>query len=55
MKRINVYITEFEHQEISRQASALGIGFSEMLRRVLDLFIDQEKHGQGKQKAAKQD
>ena len=43
MKRTNLYITEKQHDEVSKDAEERGINFSEMFRKIVDHYYEQKK------------
>ena len=43
MKRTNLYLTENQHKEVSREAEERGINFSEMFRKIVDYYLEREK------------
>ncbi len=45
MIRINAYITDYQHKQVTKQAKVAGIKFSEMLRRLLDEKLRAGKNG----------
>lgn len=42
MKRINSYISDPQHEKLKQVAEAKGIGVGEVLRRVLDDWLERE-------------
>lgn len=42
MKRFNIYLSETQRERLNNKASALGIPFSELVRRVLDAWLESE-------------
>ena len=40
MKRTNIYITEKQHKNVSKEAKDRGINFSEMFRKILDNYLE---------------
>jgi hypothetical protein len=40
MKRTNIYLTDAEHKAIMKEAKRLGITAAEVVRRVLDQWIE---------------
>ncbi len=43
MKRTQIYLTEKEKKTIKEYSTELGISKSEMIRRIIDLYIDNQK------------
>jgi len=43
MKRTNLYITEKQHNNVSKDAEERGINFSEMFRKIIDCYYDNKK------------
>ena len=43
MKRTNLYLTEKQHEAISKEAESRGINFSEMFRKIIDNYLEKEK------------
>jgi len=43
MKRTNLYLTERQHDQISKEAEERGINFSEMFRKIVDNYLEREK------------
>jgi len=43
MKRTQIYLTEKEKTVIKKYANDLGISKSEMIRRIIDLYIDHQQ------------
>ena len=50
MKRKDFYLTEYEIDQLNKEAKKLGITFSELLRRVVDrhLEVENDKNKQRK-------
>jgi hypothetical protein len=42
MKRTNLYLTEKQHEEISKEAKDRGINFSEMFRKIIDYYLERK-------------
>lgn len=47
MKRINIYLTETQVKRLKEKADALGIKFSELVRRALDSWLESEDAKKG--------
>ena len=43
MKKIQMYLTENELEKLRKEAINIGISLSELIRRILDVYIDKEK------------
>jgi predicted DNA binding CopG/RHH family protein len=43
MKRTNLYLTEKQHDQVSKEAEERGINFSEMFRKIIDNYLEREK------------
>ena len=43
MKRTNIFITQKQHSEVSKEAEERGITFSEMFRKIVDNYLEKEK------------
>ena len=43
MKRTNIYITNKQHEAVSKEAEERGINFSEMFRKIVDKYLEREK------------
>lgn len=41
MRRTNIYLTERQHDELSRRARATGLKLSELVRRAIDRYLDE--------------
>lgn len=41
MRRTNVYLTEGQHDELSRRAEETGLKLSELIRRAIDRYLDE--------------
>ena len=48
MKRTDIYVTEKQHKTVKCLADSSGITFSEMFRKIIDIYC--EKHNDKKQK-----
>ena len=42
MKRTNLYLTEKQHDQISKEAEKRGINFSEMFRKIVDNYLEKK-------------
>jgi predicted DNA binding CopG/RHH family protein len=40
MKRTNLYLTERQAKELKKQATKFGISTSELIRRILDQYLN---------------
>ena len=40
MKRTNIFITQKQHLEVSKEARDRGITFSEMFRKIVDNYLE---------------
>jgi predicted DNA binding CopG/RHH family protein len=40
MKRTNIYLTERQIKELKKQATKIGISTSELIRRILDQYLN---------------
>ena len=40
LKRTDLYITKTQHEEIKKESSDRGITFSEMFRKIIDLYLE---------------
>ena len=45
MKRNQIYLTEIELENIKKYANNVGISKSEMIRRIIDLYIEEKENG----------
>jgi predicted DNA binding CopG/RHH family protein len=43
MKRTNLYLTEKQHEKISKEAEERGINFSEMFRKIIDNYLEKKE------------
>ena len=43
MRRTELYLTEKQHLEISKEADDRGINFSEMFRKIIDNYLERKK------------
>ena len=43
MKRTNLYLTEKQHHQISKEAEERGINFSEMFRKIVDYYLERKE------------
>ena len=43
MKRTNLYLTEKQHEEVSKEAEERGINFSEMFRKIVDGYLERKE------------
>jgi len=42
MKRTQIYLTKMEVIKLKKKSQELGISNSELIRRIIDLYIDKE-------------
>ena len=42
MERTQIYLTKNEKKEIKKEANEIGISKSELIRRIIDLYIDEK-------------
>jgi len=42
LKRTDLYITIKQHKEIKKESEERGITFSEMFRKIIDLYLDKK-------------
>jgi len=54
MKRTQIYITNRQHKVLSEEATKKGVSLSEIIRRVLDIYIDTEKIDTSKRRNRKE-
>ena len=43
MKRTNIFITQKQHLEVSKEAENRGITFSEMFRKIVDNYLERKE------------
>jgi len=48
MKRTNIYFTERQRKELAKEAKKLGITPAELVRRILDAYLDNKLHQGGR-------
>lgn len=44
MKRTQIYLTKREIVKLKKKAQKIGISKSELIRRIIDLYLDKEKN-----------
>lgn len=50
MKRTQIFLTEQQIEKINHEASKSGINFSEMLRRCVDFYFNQNNESEANKK-----
>jgi predicted DNA binding CopG/RHH family protein len=43
MRRSEMYLTEKQHDTIKEEAENRGINFSEMMRKIIDYYLERKK------------
>lgn len=43
MHRTNIYLTERQEKMLQKEATKLGISMAELIRRVLDTYLERKK------------
>ena len=43
MKRTNIFLTQNQHSDVSKEAEKRGITFSEMFRKIVDYYLERDK------------
>jgi len=43
MRRTDLYLTQKQYEEVSKEAEERGINFSEMFRKIVDCYLERKK------------
>lgn len=43
MRRTDLYLTQKQHEEVSKEAERRGINFSEMFRKIIDYYLERKE------------